>query len=231
MKQGITPGVQSGTAGSSPASRSNKFFIRKISKVEAREFMARWHYIGTVSAGSYYAGVDSQGLAAVAVVKGISGVARKHQGTSRFTINGLVTRELSRFALRDNCPKNSESMFLAQLASVWRHKGIDLMLAYADPRVGHSGLIYRASNWVYLGRNTYRHPSKGFFVDGKEVSSSGLRKLGGNRARIEYLRETYGDRFEEQTLVPKHLYVLPLTRTARKAVEEKLASKEWGWFE
>ncbi len=238
VKQGITPGVQLGIAGSSPASRSNRFSLSPIDKNEARVFLSRWHYKHNSPNGRYYAGFDNKGLAAVAVVKGPSG-GRGQKNSSRLIRDGFTTKELSRLALRDDCPKNSESMFLAQLASAWRSDGIDLMLAYADPVVGHVGLIYRASNWIYLGRTYYAYATVAFFVDGGEVSYAGLRKLGGTDARILYMRNKYGSRFELRRAIPKHVYMLPLNRRARKEVKSCLEdagdaydrrSGSWGWF-
>ncbi len=235
VKQGITPGVQSGTAGSSPASRSNRLSLGQISGGEAKKFMRRWHYKKTASTGRYYAGFDAQGLAAVAVVKGLSG----GNGKSRFQLEGLTTKELSRLALRDDCPKNSESMFLAQLAGAGRQDGIDLILAYADPVVGHAGTIYKASNFVYLGRSYYSYKTHAFLVDGEEISLAGMRKIGTTAERIVHLRNTYGNRFEIRRSIPKHVYILPLTRKARKEVSARLASDgdrydrhsgAWGWF-
>ena len=202
---------------------------------EARDFMGRWHYKKTASTGRCYAGFDTQGLAAVAIVKGLSG----GNGKSRFHLEGLATKELSRLALRDDCPKNSESMFLSQLAGVWRQDGIDLMLAYADPVEGHAGTIYKASNFVYLGRSYYSYKTHAFLVDGKEISLAGMRKIGTTAERIVHLRLAYGSRFTIRRSIPKHVYILPLIRKARKAVAARLVSDgdkydrhsgAWGWF-
>ncbi|MBU6418253.1 MAG: DNA methyltransferase [Proteobacteria bacterium] len=60
---------------------------------------------------------------------------------------------LARLWLADDLPKNSESRVLGiLLRHAKREKLWKLILSYADPAAGHSGIIYRATGWLYLGR-------------------------------------------------------------------------------
>ena len=60
---------------------------------------------------------------------------------------------LARLWLADDLPKNAESRVLGVLIrSARRHPLWKMLLSYADPAAGHSGIIYRASGWLYLGR-------------------------------------------------------------------------------
>ncbi len=67
---------------------------------------------------------------------------------------GGKTWELARLYLLDEIPRNAESWLIA--ASVrWikRHRReVACLVSYADPSVGHSGVIYRAANWRADGR-------------------------------------------------------------------------------
>lgn len=81
----------------------------------------------------------------------------------RYTQDGWW--EIKRLAMTDDCPKNSESRFIAisikLLIKSHKVKGI---VTLADDGVGHCGTIYKASGFDYLGLSS---PKKDFYVDGK----------------------------------------------------------------
>jgi hypothetical protein len=60
---------------------------------------------------------------------------------------------LARLYLIDEIPKNAESRVLGIVTrEIRRRRGVRALLSYADPAVGHSGTIYKAAGWTYLGR-------------------------------------------------------------------------------
>lgn len=64
--------------------------------------------------------------------------------------------ELTRLALYDWAPSNSESWVIGQ-AFRWltaNRPDISILISYADASVGHVGTIYQATNWVYTGMST-----------------------------------------------------------------------------
>jgi hypothetical protein len=73
---------------------------------------------------------------------------------------GVLT--LSRLALLPDVPKNGASFLLARsvqlLDARWTH-----LVTYADTWRGHTGAIYRATNWRYRGLTT----PEAVFVDGE----------------------------------------------------------------
>jgi hypothetical protein len=135
--------------------------------------------------------------------------------------NHLTIKELSRLALTDEMPKNSESQFIRRLFTEQRREGTDVLLSYADPTYGHTGIIYRATNWLYYGMSTGHTDSRGsFVVDGKLVGRSSLRKLAKSAIdREAALREIYGDKVtDKMPTVQKHVYLYALNRRARPLV-------------
>ncbi len=59
---------------------------------------------------------------------------------------------LARFWMDDRAPRNSESRALGIIARhLRRHTAVKALLAYSDPAAGHSGMIYRAAGWLFLG--------------------------------------------------------------------------------
>lgn len=60
---------------------------------------------------------------------------------------------LCRMAIVPNVPKNAASFLLSRSCRALKQSGRwDIALTYADERVGHSGGVYKAAGWTYLGR-------------------------------------------------------------------------------
>lgn len=60
---------------------------------------------------------------------------------------------LTRMAVAPECPKNSCSFLLSRSIKAIRSEGRFVSLVtYADERVGHDGLVYKAANWTYIGK-------------------------------------------------------------------------------
>lgn len=73
--------------------------------------------------------------------------------------NKLTTIELRRLCLIDNTPKNTESYFIGQtLRWLGKYTNYDQVVSFADPNHGHSGTIYKASNFLYDGREKNGNP-------------------------------------------------------------------------
>lgn len=62
--------------------------------------------------------------------------------------------ELARLFILDSEPFNSETWFIAQSIR-WikrNHRSVEILVSYADPSAKHSGLIYKAGNWIEDGK-------------------------------------------------------------------------------
>lgn len=61
--------------------------------------------------------------------------------------------ELRRLCCIDETPKNTESYFIGKMLK-WLKKNTELKVvaSYADAEYGHEGIIYKASNFEYLGK-------------------------------------------------------------------------------
>ena len=61
--------------------------------------------------------------------------------------------ELRRLCCIDDTPKNTESFFIGHcLRWLKRNTDLKLVISYADNTYGHTGIIYQASNFKYLGK-------------------------------------------------------------------------------
>lgn len=76
---------------------------------------------------------------------------------------------LSRLALAPSEPRNAESLFIAACVRIIRRdrKWVALV-TFADESQGHTGTIYRASGWTYVGRT--KPEPRWEDVDGRQVS-------------------------------------------------------------
>jgi hypothetical protein len=79
------------------------------------------------------------------------GARQSHQVLAAARPQDVAT--LARLWLSDTLPLNSESRVLGiVLRSLRRTTSWKVILSYADPAAGHTGTIYRAAGWLYLGQ-------------------------------------------------------------------------------
>lgn len=128
--------------------------------------------------------------------------------------------ELRRLVLVDDTPKNSESYFIGYtLRWLKRNTPVRTVVSYADPNYGHSGVIYRATNFEHVGMTS---PGKVIMYRGKKYHDKAIRtkykgKLKPFAAELKKALETGEAEYVKQ--LPKHIYVKQLRkpRPGRKA--------------
>lgn len=83
--------------------------------------------------------------------------------------------ELRRLACIDDTPKNAESFFVSKTLK-WLKKNTDykIVISYADPEQGHTGVIYKASNFTLVGMT---HPGTGVLFRGKKLHNRSLSMI------------------------------------------------------
>jgi hypothetical protein len=168
-----------GEGGAVPTS-THQLRIEIIPKRVAQNAYDQWHYLsGKGFLATYNFGVFYNGELQGAISYGIPNSPH---------IKGVYTEstqgeylELTRLALSDVCPKNSESRVIA-LTLKMLHKNLPNLkgvITYADTAQKHTGIIYRATNFVYKGLTA---PKTDLYVDGKKVGKlKGIKysELGG----------------------------------------------------
>jgi hypothetical protein len=70
---------------------------------------------------------------------------------------GRDTLELKRFYLTPGCEKNTASWFLSRCIKQLKGKA-NRIVTYADPKEGHTGALYKASNFIYKGKQVQGTP-------------------------------------------------------------------------
>lgn len=101
-----------------------------------------------------------------------------------------MTWELARLWINDSMPTNTETWLVAQSIKYIKSfcPDIKMLVSYADPSVGHAGVIYKAGNWKADGRTDQERKTPRFdYADaktGKRYSRRGHVPEGTEIARI-----------------------------------------------
>ena len=119
--------------------------------------------------------------------------------------------ELRRLCLIDETPKNAESYFVGRTLR-WLRQNTDweFVISYADEEQGHKGVIYKASNFKYLGKTS---SGKKLEVDGKSFHIRTLSMLDrpyGVEINRRYKAKDDGVKVIET--LPKNIYTYPLKK-------------------
>ena len=124
--------------------------------------------------------------------------------------------ELRRLVLLDEAARNSESRVVG-FCLRWVKQNIPevrIVVSYADPAHGHTGVIYRASNFKYVGKSA---SDKGFtdIETGKTYHSRALRTKykGHYKPFVCRLRQKQKNGLLVETVLPgKHCYTYEIAK-------------------
>lgn len=179
---------------------------------EIRGFIETHHYSHNINGVkvTYCFKVEYEGKLVGAVLFG----AMSTTAWKKFSTKEKDVLELRRLVLLDEAGKNCESRVIGFCLRYIRKndKSIKVIVSYADPNHGHSGIIYKASNFEYLGRSS---PDKGY-VDketGKVYHSRALRTKykGKYKPFVEKLRKKKEEGLlQEISLQGKHCFIFKL---------------------
>jgi hypothetical protein len=187
-----------------PLYTGNGYEVREADRREV-DWMIRRHYLG-VWPGVV---VATLGLYREAVAVGV--IVFSLPPPETFVRYGGETWELGRLWVDDSEPRNTESWFIARAVRYVRrfHREVVALVSYADPSVGHEGIIYRASNWLRDGRTDEERvtPRFDYAVAGKRFSRRAHVPEGVTALRVPR--------------VSKHRYWLPLRKSARPPADPR----------
>ena len=134
-------------------------------------------------------------------------------------INPNKCLELRRLVCIDDTPKNTESYFIGKTFK-WLKSFTDMevIVSFADQHYGHSGTIYKATNFDYLGETA---DARILMVDGKEMHSRSLNQLKRPYGRELNRRYKAGDEnIFWKKRKPKHIYVYYLNKKIKRQIKK-----------
>jgi hypothetical protein len=151
---GSLPALQAGDGGSSPTPTLHfspkDLVVRPIPHSVAAQVARDRHYLHSAPASpllsfGVFAGPRLEGIAIIT-----PGPLNGHRLLRDADRRDVVC--LARLWLSDDLPRLGESRVLGILARLVRRAlSAKALLAYSDPAAGHTGMVYRAAGWLYLG--------------------------------------------------------------------------------
>jgi hypothetical protein len=129
-----------------PAFDRTQYAVGELDKQTANELVVRHHYLHRKPQTSHAFGLFSHGEVVGAVTFGPP--ASRHLQMSACPSEPDSVSELNRLWVADECPRNSESFFVAHALKLLPPL---VVVSYADTAWGHFGYIYRALGFRYAG--------------------------------------------------------------------------------
>ena len=199
------------------------FTVENVNRKSVVSFIEKHHYSHNVNGiqSYYHFGLFREGNFGLPTMIGamLYAIPSMPATAAKYNpINPSKCMELRRLVCVDDTPTNTESYFIGQTFR-WlkQNTDIEVIISFADQHYGHSGVIYKATNFEYLGETA---PARVLMVDGKEYHSRSL-----NQHRRPYGRELKR-RYDEgdeniffNSRKHKHIYVYYLTRKIKKEIK------------
>jgi len=175
---------------------------------EVSEFIKKWHYSSSIPRGCRYIFTLNYKNKVIGVAMFGIPVGMHCQNYSLF--DGQIL-ELKRVCLIDKTPKNSESYFISRALKWFQNDtNIEAILSYADPEYGHKGIIYRATNFNYIGRQ--KDIQKKIMFSGKSFHIRAAYQR--NTEMSDWLMGALEHGFASLVKIkPKHIYIYRFKRT------------------
>jgi len=200
---------------------TSKLSIRKIDKASAKKMVVKHHYSKlwtkcSVALGLFYQTGNEHAFFDEPEEK-LIGVCVYGDPIGRLSgqsISDLLDRtqvlELTRLFVHDGYGSNIESWFISQ-SFKWLKKNFSSILAlmsYSDPKEGHAGTIYQATNWIYQGNKIRPNDSISFKFspDGRWTHGRTIFPYYGTN-KLEKIREQVTEPFWVRTEPRKHRYI------------------------
>lgn len=148
--------------------------VEPSSRKEIRDFVETWHYSKSINGlmSSYCFKLLDGDKIIGAMIYGKLGMANTWK---KYGEKETDVIELRRLCCVDDTLKNTESYFIgATLRWLKQNTDIKTVVSYADPEYGHSGIIYKASNFKLIGQS-----SKGKVIlwNGKKFHDKAIRTM------------------------------------------------------
>ena len=202
----------------------SKLTIRQINKSVAESFVKKHHYTRKLSSARYTLGLFHTSEEDHSFFSGsnetLIGCLVYGHPVSNATVTSVFKTipleldsilELTRLVILDGYGKNIESFFIGQSFKWIRDndKKVKVLISYADPEQGHTGLIYRATNWLYQGCGAGKLMpdfSIKTLENGEWMHSRTVGSVYGSR-NLESLANVIGHTFWQKQELQKHRYI------------------------
>lgn len=148
------------------------YSVTLVDRSEVKEFIETHHYSKNINGlMSSHVFALKQGTELVgAMIYGKLGMANAWK---KYGEKESEVIELRRLVLIDDTLRNAESYFIGKtLRWLKQNTDIKVVVSYADPNHGHSGVVYRATNFQHVGMTS---PGKVILWNGKKYHDKAIR--------------------------------------------------------
>jgi hypothetical protein len=182
--------------------KSVKYEVLPVTRLECEPFIIGIHYAKRWPSISYAFGLFKDGNLSGIVTYGTPPSAPLRRGIAGDDHIGDVI-ELNRLCLRDNITNEASMLIGRSLRLLPKGK---IVISFADKSHGHTGCVYRASNFTYHGLSAKRTD---WAVKGKEHlhGQTIADEFRGVKDRAQAMRDKYGDDFYIKQRPRKHRYI------------------------
>ena len=188
------------------------FNVLVCDRKDVKQFIEKWHYSKSINGimSSYCFKLMNNNEIIGAMIFGKLGMANAWK---KYAENAEDVIELRRLCCIDDTPKNTESFFIgACLRWLKKNTNIKIIVSYADPEYGHSGIIYQASNFTMIGKTS---PGKVIIWNDKKYHDKAIRtkykgELKPFARRLKNAIESGDARYVKTT--GKNIYIFKLKR-------------------
>ena len=206
----------------------NKFIVEHVPKKSVNGFIRKHHYTGTTKGmhvSHCFALFKPDGMFGLPTMIGamtygipaMPGVAERY-----YPDDPSVVIELNRLCCVDDTPTNTESFFIGKtLKWLKDNTSYRVILSYADSNQGHTGVIYKATNFKHVGMT---EPAQSLIADGIVYHSRCLTKKSPKFENIRKRIKNNDKDIQITKLPPKYIYVIGLDRKRKKHIMNEFSS-------
>ena len=201
---------------------TSRVSVREISSSVAKEIIVKKHYTHAWTACRYSLGIfyktdevnalgDNEKLIGCLVYGFPVGARAANSVSDAITKDNIL--ELTRLFVFDGYGSNIESWFVGQTFNWLRENAphIKALVSYSDPKVGHLGTVYQATNWIYQGNKIRPNDSWSFKwseIDEWHHSRTSYVKYGTNDPKIIQTMVTSPFWIKKEPRKHRYVYVL-----------------------
>ena len=210
---------------------TSKLIVREVTKSIAKKMVIKHHYSHlwtkcSVALGLFYktgkehSFFDEEEEKLIGVIVYGDPIGRHSGGSISELLDRTEVYELVRLYIHDGYGSNIESWFISQ-SFKWLKENTDIkaLISYADPKEGHAGTIYQATNWLYQGNSirpndlySFRLEADGPWIHGRTLANTYKTN------DVEKLKKKIGHTFWYRVEPLKHRYVY-LLKNKRKLIK------------
>ena len=198
------------------------FIVETVDRKVIQSFIHKWHYShdtnGIQQKQCFALFNDNKMIGAmIYAIPSMKSTAAKYNPD-----NPDRCRELRRLCCIDDTPTNTESYFIGKTLRWFKQNSdVEVVVSFADLEQGHDGVIYRASNFHYLGQTG---KGQSLMVDGKKYHARSMNQKLKPYSRELKRRYESGDKdiyFVDTK--PKNIYVYYLSKKVKKKLLKEIS--------